>query len=194
MFFFQIKWQKDDLDGNLNFYSVSSDGRVAAWTIIKVSAGTNYRAHNNQIPNKLGIATIKFHSVDINVYDKIFKKCPQRYEAWVLIWGMFLYESGTYLIFLCVGKALIPGGCAFQVVCFIDAYFCFSGNSQQYLQIDCYFKLNTIQSPLMPSSKLITTLLVHDTFGYNCPLAAIVRPSLSNKYSMYTSVPDKHPP
>lgn len=31
----EVKWQKDDLDGNLNFYSVSSDGRVVSWTIIK---------------------------------------------------------------------------------------------------------------------------------------------------------------
>lgn len=31
----EIRWQKDDLDGNLNFYSISSDGRVVLWTIIK---------------------------------------------------------------------------------------------------------------------------------------------------------------
>eukprot|EP00111_Clytia_hemisphaerica_P001567 TCONS_00004473-protein len=31
----EVKWQKDNLDGNLNFYSVASDGRVVAWTIIK---------------------------------------------------------------------------------------------------------------------------------------------------------------
>ena len=33
----QVKWQKDDLDGNMNFFSVSSDGRVVCWTISKVS-------------------------------------------------------------------------------------------------------------------------------------------------------------
>ncbi|CAF0920781.1 unnamed protein product [Rotaria sordida] len=31
----QVCWQKDDLDNNLNFYSVSSDGRVVCWTIVK---------------------------------------------------------------------------------------------------------------------------------------------------------------
>ena len=31
----EVRWQKDDLDGNLNFYSISSDGRVVLWTIIK---------------------------------------------------------------------------------------------------------------------------------------------------------------
>ena len=33
----QVKWQKDDLDNNLNFFSVSSDGRIVQWTIVKVS-------------------------------------------------------------------------------------------------------------------------------------------------------------
>ena len=39
MFFsiFQIRWQKEDLDGNLNFFSISSDGRVVSWTLLKVS-------------------------------------------------------------------------------------------------------------------------------------------------------------
>ncbi|XP_029437188.1 dynein intermediate chain 1, axonemal [Rhinatrema bivittatum] len=31
----QVKWQKNDMDNNLNFYSVSSDGRVVSWTLIK---------------------------------------------------------------------------------------------------------------------------------------------------------------
>ncbi|KXJ26000.1 Dynein intermediate chain 2, ciliary [Exaiptasia diaphana] len=31
----QVKWQKDDLDNNLNFFSVSSDGRIVQWTIVK---------------------------------------------------------------------------------------------------------------------------------------------------------------
>nr|CAB3238694.1 dynein intermediate chain 2, ciliary [Phallusia mammillata] len=31
----QVKWQKDDLDNNLNFFSVSSDGRVVSWTLVK---------------------------------------------------------------------------------------------------------------------------------------------------------------
>lgn len=31
----QVKWQKDDLDNNMNFFSVSSDGRITQWTIVK---------------------------------------------------------------------------------------------------------------------------------------------------------------
>jgi len=31
----QVKWQKEYLDGNLNFFSVSADGRVVQWIIVK---------------------------------------------------------------------------------------------------------------------------------------------------------------
>uniref|UniRef100_UPI00358E77B5 dynein intermediate chain 2, ciliary-like n=1 Tax=Myxine glutinosa TaxID=7769 RepID=UPI00358E77B5 len=30
-----VKWQKDDMDNNLNFFSISSDGRIVSWTILK---------------------------------------------------------------------------------------------------------------------------------------------------------------
>ncbi|XP_020822588.1 dynein axonemal intermediate chain 1 [Phascolarctos cinereus] len=31
----QVRWQKDDMDNNLNFFSVSSDGRIVSWTLVK---------------------------------------------------------------------------------------------------------------------------------------------------------------
>ncbi|XP_060746289.1 dynein, axonemal, intermediate chain 1, paralog 2 [Tachysurus vachellii] len=31
----QVKWQNDDIDKNHNFFSVSSDGRVVSWTLVK---------------------------------------------------------------------------------------------------------------------------------------------------------------
>ncbi|XP_072315616.1 dynein axonemal intermediate chain 1-like [Eucyclogobius newberryi] len=31
----QVRWQNDDLDNNHNFFSVSSDGRVVCWTLVK---------------------------------------------------------------------------------------------------------------------------------------------------------------
>uniref|UniRef100_A0A669CGR8 Dynein, axonemal, intermediate chain 1, paralog 1 n=1 Tax=Oreochromis niloticus TaxID=8128 RepID=A0A669CGR8_ORENI len=31
----QVHWQSDDMDSNHNFYSVSSDGRVVSWTLVK---------------------------------------------------------------------------------------------------------------------------------------------------------------
>ena len=31
----KVKWVLDDLDNYLNFYSVSGDGRVTNWTLVK---------------------------------------------------------------------------------------------------------------------------------------------------------------
>ncbi|XP_067847258.1 dynein, axonemal, intermediate chain 1, paralog 2 [Heptranchias perlo] len=31
----QVKWQKDDLDNNMNFFSISSDGRIVSWALVK---------------------------------------------------------------------------------------------------------------------------------------------------------------
>ncbi|XP_064391990.1 LOW QUALITY PROTEIN: dynein axonemal intermediate chain 1-like [Halichondria panicea] len=31
----QVSWQKNDMDGNLNLYSVSADGRVVTWKLVK---------------------------------------------------------------------------------------------------------------------------------------------------------------
>ena len=31
----QVRWQNDDMDNNHNFYSVSSDGRVVSWTLVR---------------------------------------------------------------------------------------------------------------------------------------------------------------
>uniref|UniRef100_UPI00398EED48 dynein, axonemal, intermediate chain 1, paralog 2 isoform X2 n=1 Tax=Pristiophorus japonicus TaxID=55135 RepID=UPI00398EED48 len=31
----QVKWQKDDLDNNITFFSISSDGRIVSWALLK---------------------------------------------------------------------------------------------------------------------------------------------------------------
>ncbi|NXQ83024.1 DNAI1 protein, partial [Nyctibius grandis] len=31
----QVKWQKDDIENNVNFFSISSDGRIVSWTLVK---------------------------------------------------------------------------------------------------------------------------------------------------------------
>ncbi len=38
---FKVKWQKEDVDGNLNFCSISSDGRVKNWTLKKLFLHAN---------------------------------------------------------------------------------------------------------------------------------------------------------
>lgn len=42
-FLIKVRWQKDDLDNNLNFFSVSSDGRIVQWTIVKVTGNVYFR-------------------------------------------------------------------------------------------------------------------------------------------------------
>lgn len=44
----QVRWQKDDLDNNLNFFSISSDGRVVCWTLIKVRRLITLSTHLNK--------------------------------------------------------------------------------------------------------------------------------------------------
>ena len=50
----QVKWAKDNLDGYLNFYSVSGDGRVTNWMIVKTALWFNdtHNIHfNKQLSN-----------------------------------------------------------------------------------------------------------------------------------------------
>ena len=53
-----------------------------------------------------------FDLFDMNFWDKISNFSPfQRNEGWVLIEGVGAYSRGSFLIILCPGLALIPGGC-----------------------------------------------------------------------------------
>lgn len=47
----QVAWQGDDLDENSNFFSISSDGRVTQWTLLKTELGFTVRL-------KIGLAFI----------------------------------------------------------------------------------------------------------------------------------------
>ncbi|RTG80868.1 dynein intermediate chain 1, axonemal [Schistosoma bovis] len=40
----EVRWQPNDSDANLNFFSVSADGRVTSWTLIKVSESDWYNS------------------------------------------------------------------------------------------------------------------------------------------------------
>ena len=46
---FKVKWQKDDLDNNMNFFSVSSDGRITQWTIVKVNLVRQLKEKQNSL-------------------------------------------------------------------------------------------------------------------------------------------------
>ena len=41
LLFSQVKWAPDNLDGYLNFFSISADGRVTNWTIVKSKLWSN---------------------------------------------------------------------------------------------------------------------------------------------------------
>lgn len=78
----QVKWQKDDLDGNMNFFSVSSDGRVVSWTIIKselvfteiVTLNITEEANEGGLVSTLGCGTC----FDFNKQqDHIFMVCTE---------------------------------------------------------------------------------------------------------------------
>ena len=61
---FKVKWQKDDLDNNMNFFSVSSDGRITQWTIVKVNRTVLWRILNNGVKH----TTKAFVSTHIFLY------------------------------------------------------------------------------------------------------------------------------
>jgi dynein intermediate chain 1, axonemal len=93
-----VKWQKDDLDGNMNFFSVSSDGRVVMWTITKLellytdivtlnvdSVGDESMGDNGIIP-ALGCGTcFAFHQQQENLFvvcteEGKVHKCSKSYQ------------------------------------------------------------------------------------------------------------------
>ncbi|KAI9017369.1 WD40-repeat-containing domain protein [Gaertneriomyces semiglobifer] len=55
----QVCWQKDDLDGNANFFSISSDGRVTQWTLLKTELN-----NTDVIRLRLGMSSIHANGVE----------------------------------------------------------------------------------------------------------------------------------
>ncbi|CAH8605395.1 unnamed protein product [Dicrocoelium dendriticum] len=43
----EVRWQPKDLDANLNFFSVSADGRVTSWTLVKEGVGSIHECPND---------------------------------------------------------------------------------------------------------------------------------------------------
>ena len=67
--FVQVKWAPDNLDGYLNFYSVSADGRVTNWTLVKTALWCNdslFITFNKALTN-IGEDSIS-HSISGNYY------------------------------------------------------------------------------------------------------------------------------
>ena len=83
----QVKWVRDNLDGYLNFYSVSGDGRVTNWTLVK-----NCLWHSDQL-------TISFAKQLTNLAEAELGK-------WVSNWFQIQKCKMTITVY-CVGTSWI---------------------------------------------------------------------------------------
>ncbi|NWV44408.1 DNAI1 protein, partial [Grantiella picta] len=93
----QVKWQKDDMENNANFFSVSSDGRIVSWTlvknelvhvdVIKLSAGTTMEGPEGLQLQMLGCGTsFDFHKkIDylflVGTEEGKIYKCSKNYSS-----------------------------------------------------------------------------------------------------------------
>ncbi|XP_076218244.1 dynein axonemal intermediate chain 1 isoform X2 [Aptenodytes patagonicus] len=91
----QVKWQKDDMDNNLNFFSVSSDGRIVSWTLVKCS-----KYYSSQFLDVFEAHHMAVDSVSWNPYHlKVFISCSSDWT--VKIWDhtiktpMFIYDLNS---------------------------------------------------------------------------------------------------
>ena len=97
-----MHWAKDNLDGYMNFYSCSGDGRVTNWTIVKTSLWfsdllvVNFKKElqnfKNPVPMTDGVRTFAFKPDDDTVY----------------LIGTEVIK--TFLIFMSVHVTLVTGG------------------------------------------------------------------------------------
>ncbi|XP_045051237.1 dynein axonemal intermediate chain 1 isoform X3 [Desmodus rotundus] len=91
----QVKWQKDDMDNNLNFFSVSSDGRIVSWTLVKCS-----KSYSSQFLDTYDAHNMAVDAVSWNPYhSKVFMSCSSDWT--VKIWDhtiktpMFIYDLNS---------------------------------------------------------------------------------------------------
>ncbi|XP_013008849.1 dynein axonemal intermediate chain 1 isoform X5 [Cavia porcellus] len=91
----QVKWQKDDMDHNLNFFSVSSDGRIVSWTLVKCS-----KSYSSQFLDTYDAHNMAVDAVTWNPYHtKVFMSCSSDWT--VKIWDhtiktpMFIYDLNS---------------------------------------------------------------------------------------------------
>ncbi|XP_076850989.1 dynein, axonemal, intermediate chain 1, paralog 2 isoform X1 [Brachyhypopomus gauderio] len=93
----QVKWQTDDTDNNHNFFSVSSDGRVVSWTLVKnelvftdiIKLSTEGPVSDGQegmLPAPAGGTSFDFHKqIDylflVGTEDGKIHKCSKSYSS-----------------------------------------------------------------------------------------------------------------
>ncbi|KAB5549256.1 hypothetical protein PHYPO_G00065340 [Pangasianodon hypophthalmus] len=94
----QVKWQNDDIDKNHNFFSVSSDGRVVSWTLVKnellftdiiklsVEGAVSEGQEDMKIPDIAGGTSFDFHKeIDylflVGTEEGKIHKCSKSYSS-----------------------------------------------------------------------------------------------------------------
>jgi dynein intermediate chain 1 len=114
----QVSWQKDDLDDNLVFFSVSSDGRVIQWTLLKNELlhtdviALKYEANDNtQEDEKLfslaGGCCFDFHKKSGHLFvvgteEGSIYKCSKEYSSehllsFTVCYSMLIYRVTLWL-------------------------------------------------------------------------------------------------
>ena len=88
-----MKWGPDDLDNYLNFYSVSGDGRVTNWTLVKTSIrfSDKYLIHfTKPLTNICKGKGINKYIINKNIwkYLKIFENIWKYLKIFENIWKM----------------------------------------------------------------------------------------------------------
>ncbi|KPP64490.1 hypothetical protein Z043_117161, partial [Scleropages formosus] len=67
----QVKWQKDDMDNNHNFFSVSSDGRVVSWTLVKCSKAYSSQFLDTYDGHHMAVDAVRWN----HFHPKVFISC-----------------------------------------------------------------------------------------------------------------------
>nr|XP_019941997.1 PREDICTED: dynein intermediate chain 1, axonemal [Paralichthys olivaceus] len=76
----QVRWQNDDMDNNHNFYSVSSDGRVVSWTLVKCSKTYSSQFLETYDAHSMAVDAVKWNYF----HPKVFITCSSDWT--VKIW------------------------------------------------------------------------------------------------------------
>ncbi|XP_055077820.1 dynein, axonemal, intermediate chain 1, paralog 2 [Periophthalmus magnuspinnatus] len=87
----QVQWQNDDMDNNHNFFSVSSDGRVVCWTLVK-----NELVHSDIIC--LTVSLSEKETINALI---VFSACLTSFDFHKQIDYLFLVGSETGKIYKC---------------------------------------------------------------------------------------------
>ncbi|XP_033822328.1 dynein axonemal intermediate chain 1-like [Periophthalmus magnuspinnatus] len=92
----QVQWQNDDMDDNHNFFSVSSDGRVVCWTLVK-----HELVHSDIIYLTVSLSEKETINGASDPALIVFSACLTSFDVHKQIDDLFLVGSETGKIYKC---------------------------------------------------------------------------------------------